>query len=161
MTSTVLPATATTSPATAADAATTRVRPLWQVLGASGLVAALATTGLVAGAKAIDIPMVAGPRSDAAGRIIPTAGFFTGTLMFAVIGLAIAAGLARWAKSPARTWTVTTVVLTAISLAGPASTGHASTATYVVLFATHVVGAALVIPVVARNLAARGPRHSA
>ncbi|CAN5522597.1 hypothetical protein BH10ACT1_BH10ACT1_07000 [soil metagenome] len=157
-----LPGMTTTTPADSSNsavlhgaAADAKARPLWLAVAISGLIAAVTTTALVAGAKALDVPMVAGPKSDAVGRSIPTFGFFTGTLMFTVIGLLIAAGISRWAKDPARTWTITTVVLTTVSLAGPATTGHATTATYVVLFATHIVAAAIVIPVVARNLAAR------
>ncbi|QXC59899.1 hypothetical protein KSP35_16160 [Aquihabitans sp. G128] len=151
---TTFPSTSTTTDATSSTTEAT-ARPFWLVLGLSGLVAACATTALVAGAKAVDIPMVAGPRNDAAGKVIPTAGFFSGTLMFTVIGLLIAAAIVRWAKNPSRTWTITTVVLTAVSFAGPATTGHASLATHVVLYGTHVLGAAIVIPVVARSLAAR------
>ena len=150
MTTTVVPTTTTEVRPT-----TDTPRPLWQAIEIPGLIAAVTTTAMVAGAKVLDVPMMAAPKQDLVGCEIPTSGFFTGTLVFAVIGLVIAAVIARWAKNPGRTWTTTTVVLVAVSRAGPATTGHATTATLAVLYATHIVAGAIVIPVVARNLAAR------
>ncbi len=86
-------------------------------------------------------------------------GFATGTLMMVAVGIVIALLLAWKAKRPARTWVITTVVLTVISFAGPISTGHATTATRLVLSLTHVVAAAIVIPAIAHRLAQQPARR--
>lgn len=130
--------------------------PVWRVGALSGVAAALATTAVAVAAKAADVPMLAAPQTEDAGRAIPMSGFATGTLMATAIGTSLAVILARRVKRPAATFVVVTVVLTVVSFAGPLTTGHATTATRVVLELTHVVAAAIVIPVLARRVGA-GP----
>lgn len=122
---------------------------------ASGVVAAVATTLVAVIAKAADVPLRAAPRSADAGEAIPMSGFAFGTLTSVATGIVLALALRRFAKRPARTFTVVTLVLTALSFLGPITTGHATTATRFVLELTHVVAAAIVIPAMARTLPAR------
>ena len=70
----------------------------------------------------------------------------------------LAVAFARYAKRPAYTFVVVTAVLTVISFVGPLIAHHATTATRVVLELTHVVAAAIVIPVLARRLPRRNTR---
>ncbi|MEI7058597.1 DUF6069 family protein [Nocardioides sp. CCNWLW239] len=83
---------------------------------------------------------------------IPIAGFAQLTAVFSLIGVAMAAGMARVARRPRRTFVVTTVVLTVASLVPDVTFGF-DAASAVVLMALHLVAAAIVIPVLARRLA--------
>ena len=132
--------------------------PVWRVGAAAGVVAAVATTLVAAVAKAIDIPMMAAPKTAEVGRVIPMSGYAMGTLMCTAIGIILAVVLARRAKRPAATFVVVTSILTVLSMAGPITTGHATTATRLVLGLTHVVAAAIVIPALAHRLS-QVPAH--
>lgn len=146
---------ATTSRSTAAEAATAApaTTPVWKVGVVAGMAASVATTAVAIGAKAIDIPMKAAPQNADAGRAIPLTGYAMGTLMCTAIGTLLAVFLARRAKRPAPTFVIVTTLLTVASFAGPITTGHATTATRLVLSLTHVVAAVIVIPALARRLA--------
>ena len=135
--------------------------PVWLVGAAAGVVAAVATTLVAVAAKAADVPMRAAPRTEDVGRAIPIEGFALSTLGCTAVGVVLAVALVRWAKRTARTFVAVTMVLTLVSFAGPVTTGHATTATRLVLALTHVVAAAIVIPAVARCLAERPARRSA
>src|SRR5687768_7674494 len=130
-----------------ADAATAgaRTRPLWRTGAVSGLVAAVATTVVAAVALAADVPL------EVAGEQIPLLGFAQMTLLGAAIGVGLAKGLQRWAARPQRSFVVATVVLTVLSIV-PDVTIDATTASKLVLIATHLVAAAIVVPAVARRL---------
>ena len=86
---------------------------VWQVGVLASVAAAVATELFALGAEAIDIPM------EVDGEEIPFGGFAMITLLWSVVGTVLAVALARWAKSPARTFVVTTVVLTLLSLVFP------------------------------------------
>jgi hypothetical protein len=66
----------------------------------------------------------------------------------------LAKALARWASRPQRTFTVTAVALTGLSFV-PDVAIAATSATKVVLTATHVVAAVLVVPALAGRLPER------
>jgi hypothetical protein len=72
-------------------------------------------------------------------------------VLWSAVGTVLAMTLARWAKRPARTFVVTTVVLTVLSF-GPVVTADADAATQVALVLSHVVAAAIVIPALALRL---------
>ena len=74
-------------------------------------------------------------------------------VMWAALGTVFAVGLARWARRPARTFALTTVTLTVLSLAGPVFAADTTTATKVVLTVAHIVAAAVVIPPLTARLA--------
>ncbi|MDL5159818.1 DUF6069 family protein [Actinomycetospora termitidis] len=136
---------------TATDASTTTVATpgLGSMLlaGAGATVAAaVATTAIAA------IGPVVGVSTDMSGQPIPALGFGFLTVIFCVVGLVIATALRRFARSPRTTWVRTTVVLTVLSLV-PDVLADSTTATKMLLMLTHVVAAAIVIPVVARRLA--------
>jgi hypothetical protein len=64
--------------------------------------------------------------------------------------------MGRWAPRPRAMFVTTTVVLTLVSFL-PAVTADTDTATSVVLCVTHVVAAAVVIPMLASRLPDRRP----
>lgn len=143
-----------TLPPTAAESRRSSA-PVWRAGAVSGAIAAAATTAVAVGAKAVDIPMLAAPRTEEVGRAIPLSGYATGTLLATAIGTLLAVALLRWTKRPAPVFVGVTTLLTVLSFAGPVTTGHATTATRLVLALTHVVAAAIVIPAVARRLSDR------
>jgi hypothetical protein len=135
--------------ATTADMTTrSRTTPLWRTGVRAGLVAAVATTTTAAVASGAGISLEVG------GEAIPLAGFGQLTLVCTVIGVLVAKALSRWAATPRRTFTTVTVALTAVSLV-PDVVVAASAATKVVLMATHLVAAAIVIPALAGRLQER------
>lgn len=130
-------------------------RPVRLVGILATLAGAVVTEAFALVARAAGVPMeAAGPGAKEAAEI-PVGCFFGGVVFWAVAGIVLAVALARWAERPARTFTVTTVALTALSLAGPAVAPHTATSTQIVLAASHGVAAAVIVP-----LLARGPAHA-
>ena len=81
------------------------------------------------------------------------------TLLWTAVGVVLAVALARRAKRPARTFVISTAVLTMLSFAAPVTT-HFTIATNLVLDVTHVAAAAIVIPTLAQVLAVSRPRNT-
>ncbi|MFE6649814.1 DUF6069 family protein [Nocardioides sp. NPDC057772] len=94
----------------------------------------------------------AGVSFETASGTIPVLGFAQLTAFFSLIGVAMAAVMARVARHPRRTFVVTTVVLTLASLVPDVTFGF-DAASAVVLMLLHVVAAVIVVPVLARRLA--------
>lgn len=139
--------------ATATTAATDAVRPtVWKHGVAAAVVAAAATTAVAAIASAAGVSF-----ADRTGASIPIVGFAELTLVFSLIGVGIAAVVARRARSPRRTFLRITGVLVALSLVPDAVSGF-GVASALTLMADHLVAAAIVVPVLARRLAAVSPR---
>ena len=111
------------------------------------LLAAVATTALAAAGRAGGVSL------DMAGEPIPALGFGVLTLAFGLIGVLLALALARWSRQPRRVFVTTTVLLTALSLV-PDALADVAGSTRVLLMTTHVVAAAIVVPVLARRLPA-------
>ena len=109
--------------------------------------ASVATMAVAAAGKA------AGVSLDVSGAPIPVSGFGVLTALFSVVGLVLAAVLARTVRHPRRVFVRTTIVLTVLSLV-PDVIADATPATKALLMLTHLVAAAIVIPAVARRLAA-------
>jgi uncharacterized protein DUF6069 len=128
-------------------------RPVWQVSVLASLAGAAVTEAFGLAARGVGVPMEAASPGAKEAAEIGVGGFAFGVLFWSVAGIVLALVLARWAKKPARTFFVTTVTLTALSLAGPALAPHTAVSTQVVLALSHVVAAAVIIPVVTRRLA--------
>jgi hypothetical protein len=94
----------------------------------------------------------AGISLNMSGEPIPIAGFGVLTAVFSLVGVVLAVALAYKAGNPRRAFVRTTAVLTALSLV-PDVIADAGLATKALLAATHLVAAAIVIPLVARRLA--------
>jgi hypothetical protein len=137
---------ATTAPATAATSP--RTVPLWRTGGFAAIAAALATTGIAAVARS------AGVSLDIDGAPIPLLGFAQMTLLCSAIGLVLAVALRRWAAKPKRTFVAVTAVLTVLSVV-PDVLVPMAPSTRALLMLTHLVAAAIVVPLVAGRLPAR------
>jgi hypothetical protein len=95
---------------------------------------------------------IVGISLDIGGAPIPVLGFGTLTAFFSLIGVVMAAVMARVARHPRSTFVRTTVVLTALSLV-PDLIAPAAPTTTVLLMLTHLVAAGIVVPALARKLA--------
>ncbi|HUQ00790.1 MAG TPA: DUF6069 family protein [Aeromicrobium sp.] len=117
------------------------------------VVAAAATTGVAAVARALGVEFVA--LNDPKHIPIPLLGFAELTVVFSLIGVALAAVLARTARHPRRAFLVTTLVLLALSFVPDLTDVMVVWAlpTKIALVSTHAVAAAIVIPTLARRLA--------
>lgn len=120
-------------------------KQLWKTGLGAGVVAAIATFAVAACASGLDVPI------DVGGKTIPLIGFAQLTFVGALIGTILAVVLSRRATRPHRTFLVTTITLTALSIV-PDVLADAHTATKFTLALTHVVGAAIVIPALASRL---------
>jgi hypothetical protein len=115
--------------------------------GVAATAAASAATMAVAAAG-----HAAGISLDVGGAPIPVTGFGVLTAVFSLVGVVLAVVLAYRSGNPRRAFVRTTVVLTVLSLV-PDVIADAGAATKALLMLTHLVAAAIVIPVVARRLA--------
>ncbi|MFG1947253.1 DUF6069 family protein [Nonomuraea sp. NPDC048826] len=134
----------TSANATTAPATTTNL-----IVGGvtAAAVAAVATVGVATAGS------LAGISLDIGGAPIPLAGFATLTVVFSLLGLGLALLLARTNRRPRVVFVRTTMALTALSLV-PDLLVDGAVATKVLLMVTHLVAAAIVVPVIARRLRA-------
>lgn len=102
--------------------ATLATRPQTRSLAATGL-AAIAAASLATPAVAA-VAHAGGVSLDVGGAPIPLSGFAVLTAVFSLLGLALAAVLARRATAPRRTFVRTTVALTVLSLVPDALAGR-------------------------------------
>jgi len=140
-------ATAIALPTTHSTERRSTVRPVWKTGVAAGLAASVATTATAGIAHACGVSLAVG------GQAIPLLGFAQMTLVATMIGTLLAAVFARRATRPQRTFVVTTISLTLLSLV-PDVIAEANTSTRLTLALTHVVAAAIVIPALATRLQA-------
>lgn len=141
----------TTSPSHTA-ATVRRPRPVWLVSALAGVVAAVATELYGLAARAAGIPMSAAGFGSARATSITVGMFAMGTLICTFWATVLAVVLARYVRYPARAYLVTTLVLTALSLAVPLSAADTAISTKVMLACGHLLAAAIVIPAVTRRL---------
>ncbi len=143
-TTTQIPTYSTTT--TAPTSAAVR-QPVWKHGVAAAVVASVATTVLAAIASAAGVSF-----ADSSGVGIPLVGFAQLTLIFSLIGVGMAAVMARKARRPQSTFVRTAVALTALSFVPDLTFGFdaASAASLITL---HTVAAVIVVPTLARRLA--------
>ncbi len=136
----------TTHPTHSASAPASQRQPVWKHGVAAAVAASVATTVLAAVASAAGISF-----ADSTGASIPIAGFAQLTLAFSLVGVGIAAVMARKARRPRRTFVRTAVALTALSFVPDLTFGFdaGSAATLITL---HIVAAAVVVPTLAGRL---------
>ena len=127
---------------------TTTSTTLWLPTAAAAVAAACAATVVAAGAH------WAGVSLEIDGEAIPLMGFFQMVLICSAVGLAVAAGIRRWALTPRQTFVRAAVALTALSFV-PDLLVSAESSTRLTLMATHLVAALIVIPVVAGRLSVK------
>src|SRR6266576_2915372 len=80
----------------------TTTRSVWRVGAIATLAGAALTELFVAGARVIDIPMQAADPGVEHAKDIPVGGVFMAVVMWSVVGVVLAAALARWTRQPAR-----------------------------------------------------------
>ena len=122
-------------------------QPVWKHGIAAAVVASLATTVLAAITSAAGVSF-----ASSTGASIPIAGFAQLTMVFSLVGVAIAAVMARKTRRPRATFVRAALTLTALSFVPDLTFGFdaASAATLITL---HTVAAAIVVPTLAGRLA--------
>ena len=115
----------------------------------AGMAAAAATVAVAAVASAAGVSLETAP-----GEAIPVLGFGQLTLFCTAIGVLLARTIGRRAAQPRSTFTTVTLVLTALSLV-PDVVLSTDVATKATLILTHLVAAAIVIPVLSACLPER------
>ncbi len=125
--------------------------PVWLVGIAAIVLGSVVTEIYGVVVEAAGVPMVAGSPGATPSTIDP-GDYSGGVVFFGAIGVVIAVALARWARAPRRTWTVAAWILAVLSLVGPVLADGASTATHLALIGSHLVAAAVVVPVIGRRL---------
>ena len=140
---------------TSSTTAHTARKSVWKHGIAATLVASAVTTGLAYVASQAGVSFVDPAHPELP---IPPSGFAMLTAVFSLVGVILAAILARTARRPRRTFLATTIGLLALSIvpdfvAIPNLSPDFDTATAWTLAALHLVAAAIVIPVLAGRLA--------
>jgi hypothetical protein len=120
---------------------------IWKHGLTAAVVASVATSVVAAAASAAGVSF-----ADSTGASIPAAAFAELTLVFSLVGVGIAAVMARKARRPRSTFVRTAVTLTALSFVPDLTVGFdaPSAATLITL---HTVAAAIVVPTLTRRLA--------
>ena len=136
--------TITTASFVRTDASTTT--SMWRPAAAAGVAAAAATAAVATVAHAAGVPLTLD------GEPIPPSGFAVMTLVCVAVGFGIAVAMRRWARRPQRAFVRSSLALTAVSFLPDLLVPAASADTRITLMATHVVAAAIVIPVIAARL---------
>ncbi|MEE2040791.1 DUF6069 family protein [Nocardiopsis sp. CT-R113] len=137
---------------TATSPDTRTVRPVWKPRLAAVVAAVLANALLGALAPLVGIDMLIAPPGQPEGPV-PLVAFVLFTTVFGLIGWGTFALAERVLGSRARlVWTIVAVVFTLVSFAPSMSVGG-SAATEAVLLLSHVVVAAILIPVFWRTAA--------
>jgi hypothetical protein len=146
----------TTSPR-ASTPGVSATRTPWSVARvsiAAGAAALAVVEAYGAIARAAGVPLrAAGPGAHTATQV--NAGWLAfGVALGVFWGTVLAVIFARRSARPARAFLATTLPLLALSLVGPLTATRATTATRLTLAGGHLLAAAIIIPVVARRLAA-------
>jgi len=128
-------------------------RPVWRVGVKATLLGAVATEAFSLVFRAAGVPMKAADPGAAAAKAIPVGGVGMAVVIWGLVGVVMAVVMARTLRRPARPFVITTVVLTALSILGPAVAPHTAVSTQLVLSLAHVLAAAIVIPPLAHRLA--------
>ena len=122
-------------------------RPVvWRHGMAAAAVAAIATTTVAAIASSAGVSF-----ADDSGESIPLMAFTQLTLVFSLVGVAIAAAMGRRARRPRSAFVRTAVALTALSYVPDLTFGF-DAASAITLIALHTLAAAIVVPTLAKRL---------
>lgn len=134
-----------TTTTTTAVARRHRTHPLRRATLVSSALAGAVTAGLAGLVHAAGVPLAVN------GEMIPVAGFAQLTVLGGVLGGVLATALNRCARRPRRRFLQTTAGLAAFSCA-PSIALPPDTATRIALVATHLIAAAIIVPMVARHV---------
>jgi hypothetical protein len=131
------------------QAVTTTRRPVWKHGVAAAVAASAATTSVAAIVSAAGVSF-----SNGRDAGIPIAGFAQLTIVFSLIGVGIAAVLARKARRPRSTFLRTTVGLAVLSVVPDLTFGFTA-GSAAMLVTLHTLAAVIVIPTLASRLSAQ------
>lgn len=126
--------------------------PLWAVCIGAVLAGAVVTTGFEFLVRAFGVGLAAASRPGAEVVAIPEGSFFGGVVFWGGIGIVLALVLARFARRPRRTWLRTAWTLTVLSLVMPLVVAADSFTTNLTLAASHVVAAAVIVPMIGARM---------
>ncbi|GAA4444231.1 DUF6069 family protein [Phytohabitans houttuyneae] len=129
-------------------------RPVWLVGILAALAGAVVTEAFTLLARVAGVPMRAAGVWEERAQDIPVGYIARSVVMWSIGGVVLAVVLARWGRRPARTFVIATVAFTALSLMAPVFARDTAVSTQIVLAATHVLAAAVVISILARRLSA-------
>jgi Family of unknown function (DUF6069) len=121
---------------------------VWLVGTVAALAGAVVAEAFTLVARVADVPMEAAGVWETAAQHNPV-GYI---VIWSIGGIVLARVFARWAKRPARTFAVTTVAFTVISLAAPALVVTIVVSTRSSWGATHVLAAVVIISILAMRL---------
>jgi hypothetical protein len=131
----------------------------WRHVCAGGATAWLAGTvaieGYAALGRALGLSMMAGFPGAHAAQHITGASFATGVFVGAFWGTLFAVLLLRFASHPARAFVLIAVVVLVVSLVTPLAASHTAESMRLFLAGGHVLVAAILIPLLARQLPGR------
>ena len=136
--------TTTTMTMTPAAEVAVRPHPVRRAVLTSGAIAAVTTTAVAAAADAAGVPLAID------GETIPLHGFAQLTLVGAVLGGLMVGALNRYSPESRRWFAPVAVLLTALSCI-PSVALPPDAATKLVLIATHVLAAVIIVPALARQ----------
>lgn len=137
----------TTTATTRVTSAVTSTRlPVWKHGLAAAVSAAVATTALAAAASSAGVSF-----ADRSGESIPVAAFAELTVVFSLVGVLLAAVLARTTRRPQTTFIRAGIALTVLSFVPDLTFGF-DVASAVTLIALHSIAATIVVPTLARRL---------
>jgi len=121
----------------------------------AGLAGAVTTELFGLAARAVGVPMKARSVVDRSPKPVFVGGFALTVVPAVVLGAVLAAIVRRWTPRPASTFVGITIVLTAVSLVAPLGARDTATATRVMLATSHLLAAAIAIPLLAGTLPSR------
>lgn len=121
-----------------------RTHPVRRAAVISVVAGTVATTAFAAVATAAGVPF------EIDGEPIPVGGFATLTVLGALLGAVILLVANRFASQPRRRFLQVTVALTVVSCI-PSLMAPPDAASKIALVAAHVIAAAVIIPILARN----------
>ncbi|MCP2342180.1 DUF6069 family protein [Actinomadura rupiterrae] len=119
------------------------------------VLAAAAIETLTALVRAAGIRLEVGDPGGSAADLVPVgAGACTIALVMCMIpGTVLAVLINRYGRRPVRTYRITTSALVLVSLLPPLAAAATSTGTKATLIATHLLAAAIIVPITSRKLA--------
>lgn len=129
-------------------------RPVWLVGVVAVLAAAAVTEAFTLVARAAGVPMRAAGVWEEEARYLPVGYVARSVVLWSLAGVVLAVLLARRARRPARMFVLLTGGFAVLSLAAPALAVHTALATQLVLGASHLIAATVVISILARRLSA-------
>jgi Family of unknown function (DUF6069) len=134
--------------------------PVWRRVALGGVAGWLAATAAVevyaALGRAVGLSMRAGAPAAHTAQPVTAANFALGVFICTFWGTMLALVIVKVTSRPTRTFTLTTILLTTMSLASPLAAAHTAGSMKLFLACGHLLAAAIVIPILARQFPRTG-----